>query len=346
MSRSLPTIIIPAYQPEPVLLELVQVLCTTKKLECIIVDDGSSDAYASLFQQIDAIPSVHVLRHAVNLGKGQALKTAFNYFLLHSAKRSPGVITADADGQHKVEDILLLLNAFAKQSERFWLGARAFTGGVPLRSKFGNSLTRKVFSLFVGKHLQDTQTGLRGIPRELMRIMLSVPSMGYEFELEMLIKANEQGFAFEELPIETIYEEDNQCSHFNPLVDSLKIYFVFLRFSAISIMTSVLDFFVFFLAYTLVSNVLVSTLISRFVAGGFNFTCAKLLVFKSKGELFHEGLKYVFLVLSLMLVSYGFIILLIDMFGFNVYLSKIISEGLLFVGSFAIQKIFVFRKVS
>jgi hypothetical protein len=154
-----------------------------------------------------------------------------------------GAVTADADGQHLPHDILTLCEQLINDSTSLWLGARQFDGYVPLRSKFGNYLTRKIFGFFVGQTITDTQTGLRAIPKDLMRKIMRIQSNGYEYELEMLIAAQQKQFPLRELPIKTIYELGNTSSHFNPLIDSFKIYFVFVRFSAVSITSALLDFY-------------------------------------------------------------------------------------------------------
>jgi len=336
-----PIIVIPAYQPEATLLAVVNTL-TERGYSCIVVDDGSSPSCESIFDEIKTIPSVTLLRHAVNLGKGQALKTAFNYYLNEFAATGGGVVTADADGQHQVDDIIRVANQLSLAPNKLWLGVREFDGVVPLRSAFGNSLTRKVFQFFTGQKISDTQTGLRGIPNELLKKLLKISSNGYEFELEMLIKAGQSNIAIAELPIKTIYENNNASSHFNPILDSAKIYFVFLRFSALSIATAILDFTVFVFAQILFSNILISAICGRVVAGLFNFSLGKLFVFQSKSSATWELFKYILTVIILGLISFELIDVMVQNLNLNVYLSKILAETGLFLVSFALQRTFVF----
>src|SRR6185436_13782275 len=124
----------------------------------------------------------------------------------------------------------------------------------PMRSAFGNNLTRGVFRFFTGQRLRDTQTGLRGLPVALCTRCLRVPLNGYDFELEMLMVAGRE-FRITEVPIETIYIEGNKSSHFNPLWDSLRVYFVFLRFCGSSLITAVVDNTVFIIALPLTGSV-------------------------------------------------------------------------------------------
>src|SRR5579884_2433424 len=100
-----PVVVIPAYRPGAVLLQLVDGLRESPYLQAVvIVDDGSGPEFAALFDALAARERVVVLPHVVNLGKGAALKTGLNYAAC-KFRSSVGVVTADADGQHAVADI-------------------------------------------------------------------------------------------------------------------------------------------------------------------------------------------------------------------------------------------------
>ncbi len=227
-----PPIVIPAYQPGPELETLVKALLAEGGTEVIIVDDGSSLEQASIFPALASLPGVHMLRHDTNKGKGEALKTAFNYFLTSFPEASPGIVTADADGQHLPEDIAAVSRCLSENGAALCLGTRRFKGVVPAKSLFGNALTRLVFRAFSGRAVSDTQTGLRGVPRAFLPGLLKARASGYAFELEMLLMAARSGMQITEVPIETVYMQGNASSHFRPLLDSLRIYSVFLRFAA------------------------------------------------------------------------------------------------------------------
>lgn len=338
-----PIIIIPVYQPLPVLLTLVQQLCIAS-CRVIIINDGSDAQYLPLFDELCKIPHVEVLHHTVNQGKGQALKTAFQHFLIHYRDVSPGVVTADADGQHTVEDILVIARALQQNPNALLLGKREFGEAVPWRSRFGNQLTRNIFKWVSGTPISDTQTGLRGIPADFVAELVSIHSKGYEFELDMLMTAVRQKREIIERPIKTIYENNNASSHFNPFLDSLKIYFVFFRFSALSLTTALLDYLVFTFIYLSTHHILTSFIGARLVAGTFNFICNKSVVFKSKGRIGKEAVKFAGLVITLMLAAYVLVNFMVNQLNMNVYVSKVIAEGGLFFASFIIQRLFIFRR--
>lgn len=222
-------IIIPTYQPDYSLLTLIKSL-NLFRAPIIIVNDGSDKAYFPIFKMLEQQMQVTVLHHSINQGKGQALKTGFRYFLEHFSNHYAGVITADADGQHAPSDIHRLCDLFGHSPKTLLLGCRTFQKKVPWRSRLGNILSRATFRFVVGYSLQDTQTGLRALPREFLKSLVKIPLMRYDFELEMLLCAFRQKIPFKEIPIQTIYKDGNQNSHFHPLKDALKIYLVFFRF--------------------------------------------------------------------------------------------------------------------
>ena len=145
-----------------------------------------------------------------------------------------------------------------------------------------------------------------------------------------------------EIPIETVYIDDNASSHFNPIKDSLRIYFVFVRFAGISLATAAIDFAVFAAAFPLLGSILWSIVASRLVAGTFNFLASKRVVFKSRASFAPELAKYVALVLSLMLLSWLLTAAIYQLLGGHVLIAKALAEGGLFLASFAIQRTLVF----
>jgi glycosyltransferase involved in cell wall biosynthesis len=333
-------IVIPAYEPTAKLVELVEDLRGDGRA-IVVVDDGSSPECHEVFAKVAALSGVTMLAHAVNLGKGQALKTAFNHVLLNTCPACVGVVTADADGQHLAADIRRVAERLEHGDRTaLILGSRAFQGTVPLRSRVGNVITRRIFTLLIGRALTDTQTGLRGIPRSFLQELMQLEAGRYEFELEMLIRATRR-MPVEELTIATVYGSFAR-SHFNPLRDSLRIYFVFLRFISLSIITAGIDYATFAIVFTARDNILLSIIIARLIAGTFNFTVNRAVVFRSRGPLFSEALKYATLVLTLMSISYGLVTVMVGALGLGVYTSKLLAEGTLFTASFALQNLVVF----
>lgn len=339
-----PTILIPAYQPNDNLVALIKSLRESQsKQRIIVVDDGSDLNKQNIFSKIQAF-DIELLRHTKNKGKGQALKTGFQHWLATSHPKELGIVTADADGQHLPQDILHLSAVFMQKPSHLYLGKRTFNNApIPWRSRFGNKLTKYILRLFSKTILEDTQTGLRVIPRTLLLPLLNSNARGYEFELEMLLIAEEHQVNIQEIPIKTVYLDDNRSSHFNPLIDSIKIYFVFIRFAAISLISAAIDFALFFLTYWLKKNIFLAVLLGRILSATFNFKLNQHLAFKSKNRWLPAALKYTALASFLGLMAYS-LIKFIHSFGINVYSSKIIAEIALFILSFTIQRFFIFNK--
>ncbi len=338
-------IVIPAYEPNQVLLQLVQALRrAAPEFETLVIDDGSSQTHQDVFEVLEKTDGVNILRHAVNMGKGAALKTAMNYALVRGDVET--VVTADADGQHGTADILEVARLSCNTPDSIVLGVRSFGSEVPLRSRFGNILTRNVLRVFSGLKLSDTQTGLRAIPRRAMREFLTIQSNRYEFELECLLLAQQKGIDIREAPIQTIYIDGNSSSHFNPIIDSLKIYFVFLRFSLSSLSCAAIDFALFALLYAITANLLVSVVCSRLISATVNFLLARKVVFKSEGVISRQATQYVLLAAGILAVNYLAMRVLSEDLGLNVLVAKVLIETALFFASFAIQNIFIFRRVA
>ena len=336
-------ILIPAYQPAQALEQLVSALLAGGAEAIVLVDDGSGAEFAPRFENLARLDHVHLVRHAVNLGKGAALKTGMNFALV-SFPSCRGVVTADADGQHDPADILRVAARLRSESGTLLLGVREFKGPVPWKSRFGNTITRGLLYLLAGQRLADTQTGLRGIPAPLMAHLLRVPSTGYEFELDMLMACKYQGCPIAQIPIRTIYEDGNKGSHFHPIFDSMRIYFLLLRFSVLSLLTAILDNLIFAVSLGYTGSIGESQFLARLVAMTFNYAGARGAVFHSRQRHAVVLPKYVALVAVNGLLSYALLETLHLRLGLHAIPSKLIAEGILFIANFAIQRDFVFTR--
>lgn len=221
-------ILIPVWHPGGTLLELLSKLSVLGFGLLLVVDDGSPAASSEVFREVGELPRVEILRHARNRGKGRALKTGFAH-LLRAHPQLLGVVTADADGQHTASDIERVARVLLQGGGRPVLGSRRFEGRVPRFSRIGNAFARKLFGWITGARLLDTQTGLRGLPISLLPALLEIRGERYEYETTMLAYLCRLGQGPVELPIETIYLEDNRASHFHPLWDSVRVYVALLR---------------------------------------------------------------------------------------------------------------------
>lgn len=335
-------VLIPARRLEPALAPLVDALLAAGFGAILLVDEGSPVRDIERFDSMARLDRVHLLRHAVNLGKGRALKTGINYFLT-ALPGFAGLVTADADGQHTVRDIVRIAQALLSSSGRPVLGCRSFAGEVPLRSRLGNSLTRILFYFASGEKIGDTQTGLRGFPAALLPDLVSLQGERYEYEMTVLAHLCRQGNAPLEVPISTIYIDNNRSSQFNPVRDSMRIYFVLLRFYASSLISAGIDFAGFSLTFALARNVLASIVVGR-LSSLANFLLNRRYVFRSRGKIRVALGRYYLLAFVVAIVSYGLITGLTRYWGWNVFATKGIVDTLLSLATFSIQGTLVFPR--
>jgi len=336
-------ILIPALNPDKTLIPYLKELSETRATAIIVVNDGSNSDCDAIFAEVDRIPKITILKHAVNLRKGAALKTGLNHIYCNFPD-SVGVVTADADGQHLVSDIEHIAGLLFENPKKLILGVRAFRQDVPFRSRIGNVMTRCLFRWLVGKKIMDTQTGLRGIPREFIPKLLKIETNGFEFELEMLLACRLENRSILEFPIHSIYIDRNQSSHFNPLLDSMRIYFVLFRFLLSSMSTALIDYLVFLLMIMSQQNLVKAQIFARLVALTFNYVVVRKMVFYSNQKHRYVLPKYLILVFVSGLLSYGLIQSLVSFLALSVFIAKLIAESILFLGNFAIQRDFIFKR--
>ncbi|MDA8220644.1 MAG: bifunctional glycosyltransferase family 2/GtrA family protein [Desulfitobacterium hafniense] len=335
------TILIPAYEPDLRLLILIEKLQAVCNFKIIVVDDGSGNAYSEIFKAVKAYGCT-VLTHTTNQGKGRALKTGFRYIL--ETGENEGVVCADSDGQHLPQDIIKISQAIKASKGHIILGCRRFTGNVPLRSRFGNTVTRMVYSFSTGQRIHDTQTGLRGFSPDMLDWLCSVPGERFEYEMKCLLEAEEEGYSFSEVDIHTVYHH-NHSSHFRTLIDSAKVYFPILKFSASSLLSGLLDIALLLLIQSIYPNLLLAVVGARVCSSIFNYTLNKVFVF-SKGNRtgFQSSLKkYFTLVLVITALNYALLHMINLRFGVPLFYAKLFTETILFLFSYLIQKRLVFK---
>lgn len=347
-------VIIPAFNPdEPLMLDFINNLSKEFK-NIVVINDGSNSSHNNFFNELAQKPYIKLLTHCINLGKGQALKTAINTALV-CFPDCKGIVTADCDGQHSIEDIKSCAEAVLNNQNNLIIGVRNFDQeDVPPRSRFGNKLTRTVFKLFIGLNITDTQTGLRGMSKKIACAFLETKGARYEYETNMLIDCKVKEIPISEVPIKTIYINSNSGSHFNPLKDSLSIYKVFAKYILASVSSFIVDIVLFTLFLNLfnvtldnfdfaISNILLATICARLISSLYNFFINAKLVFKKMNN--KSLLKYAILVVVQMFLS-GFAVSYISslLFGVSATLVKVLVDSVIFVVNFFVQREWIFKQ--
>jgi glycosyltransferase involved in cell wall biosynthesis len=337
-------ILIPAFNPNENLLELARDLSLNPWYLIIIINDGSSEESKTVLDTAKRIKNVQILNHTNNLGKGAALKTGIDY-ILKKTNAIDGLITVDSDGQHLIKDIKNIALASQQNKNNVVFGVRSFDNSTPIRSRFGNKLTQYLLYIFNGISIQDSQTGLRFLPISILNDLLQLPGKRYDFELECLFAIRKLEYKILQIKISTVYINENEDSHFRPLIDSAKIYAVFARFSLSSLLSFGLDIIIFSICLIFFKSIFLSTLLARIVSGIFNFTINKKFVFKSKNirNLTKEIIGYFILWSSLLILS-GLIVSSEQGSALMIIIPfKIFVDLLLFIAAFYIQKNIIFK---
>ena len=349
-------IIIPSLEPDERLVELLRQLKQAKMGPIVLVDDGSGPEYQSIFHLAQNEFDCILLRHAVNLGKGRALKTAFNY-CLNTWPEAIGCVTADSDGQHSVECIQKCCDALNQNPDQLILGVRDFDQeNVPSKSKIGNKITRVICKVLCGVSVSDTQTGLRALPSAFRKKMMNVQGERFEFETRMLIETKEF-CRIKEIPIQTIYDsKENHATHFDPIRDSIRIYrifgVVFGKFLFSSLSSSVLDLFLFSVFCGIFGSwwnsagyVAIATVMARIISATYNYLINYRFVFQSKAAHSQAAWKYAVLALLQMLCSATLVTgIYMVLFWVPELCIKIPVDVCLFFVSYCIQREFVYKK--
>ena len=211
--------LIPAYMPDDALIEIAKEL-HSREFTVIVIDDGSQSEYDEVFENAEKYAKI--IRYKKNKGKGNALKKGFR-FIRASYTPPYTVVTVDADGQHKIKDVINVFNYAAKYPEDVVIGCRTLKKDDPVKSRIGNSITNFLYKATTGKKLGDTQTGLRAFSDNSIDIAINAKGSRYEYEINMLLDFTKVK-KIREIPIETVYIDNNRSTHFRPFKDSAIIY--------------------------------------------------------------------------------------------------------------------------
>lgn len=170
--------------------------------DVIVVDDHSEDETAKLAFESGAI----VIKHPMNLGQGAALQTGFNFALKEGADI---VITFDADGQHRIEDALKMVEVIAADQadivcgSRF-LGAKSFN--MPLSKKIWLRLATIFVRITTGVKVTDAHNGLRALSKKALKL-ISIKQNRMSHASEIISNIRKHRLRYKEIPVTILYTE-------------------------------------------------------------------------------------------------------------------------------------------
>ena len=218
------TIGIPAYNEEK---NIAKIIIKLKKItdSIIVCDDGSSDMTSEIAKNLGVI----VISHKKNMGYGAAIRTIFE----KSAEIGSDIlVTFDADGQHRIEDVSRVLHPLENSEADIVIGSR-FLGkqsNVPNYRKLGIKVITQVTNSSIKTKLTDSQSGFRGYSKQVLS-KISLSEVGMGISTEILIKASSKGLRITEVPITILYSGDT--STHNPVSHGTSVLFSTIKFTSI-----------------------------------------------------------------------------------------------------------------
>lgn len=337
-------ILIPSLDPDEKLIEVVSSLKKCGFNNILIVDDGSLNK--DFFIKAQDEFSCKILTHSTNKGKGCALKTGFSYILSQQNDTIKGIVTVDGDNQHKASDVLLVSHKLCDLNDTLVLGVRQFKGveNVPLRSRLGNKMSAFIFQILSGENIDDTQTGLRGIPISHIQKFINIEGERFEYEMNVLLQLRKLNLKLIQVPIKTVYLDKNESSHFKPINDSIRVFACIFKFAIVGIISFFIDYLLFGLLIWFFKGELIflSSVIARILSSLVNFSLNYKVVFKSNENKSITLLKYYTLAIVQMFLSSSGV-----SFGSLIYnyplIIKPVVDLFLFLLSYYVQKKIIFK---
>ena len=202
---------IPAFNEEKNIAAIITKLADITDT-IIVCNDGSSDLTSDIAEKMGAF----VINHEKNLGYGAAIRSIFL-----KAKELDGdiLVTFDADGQHRIEDIEKVTKPIIDQEVDLVIGSRFLDESekeVPQYRKVGIKVITKITNASIKKQLTDSQSGFRAYSKKVL-VKLNPSELGMGISTEILIKASSKNFRITEVPIKILYAGDtsthNPVSH-------------------------------------------------------------------------------------------------------------------------------------
>ena len=216
---------IPAFNEEKNIAGIISKLKRITK-DIIVCNDGSTDLTADIAEEMGAL----VINHEKNLGYGGAIRSIF---LKAKDLNGDVLVTFDADGQHRIEDIDKVINPILNGQSDIVIGSRFLDDNekeVPQYRKVGIKVITKITNATIKKDLTDSQSGFRAYSKQVLNEIKPVES-GMGVSTEILIKASSKNLKISEVPIKILYGE-NSSTH-NPVVHGSSVIFSTIKFTSI-----------------------------------------------------------------------------------------------------------------
>lgn len=312
----------------------------------IIVNDGCQKSSEEYFNELVSL-GCHLVKIAHNKGKGASIRAGIKY--AHDKLFNiTGYILADADGQHKAEDIMKISRALELRPDNLIIEKRNFRKShAPIKSRIGNAISSLYFRIITGVNCKDTQTGLRGVPSSLYELAVNTSGDKYDYEMNFLTKCADSKIPFYSVNIVVDYS-NKEVSNYRMVKDTYLIYRTPLRFATVSIGCTAVDlafftFFTYLLPAALHWNVALATVMARIISGGIDFLINRRVIFKNDGKVRRQAVRFIILLFCIMCTS-SISVSLLSFLPVPVTLMKVIVDLLLWSVNYIVQRKWVFKE--
>lgn len=190
--------IIPAFNEEENIEEVILRLKKHENVSIIVIDDGSTDSTPEIVKRLGVI----LVRHEMNKGKGEAIKTGFGYILKNYPK-AKYIVLIDADMQYSPDDVGGILEPLEEDEADYVTGYR-IPKEIPYANRIGNFGWRILFNILFGTRLKDTNCGYVGMTKEAMKKIKNIHG-GYIIENSMLRDAIKAKLRIKQVPVKVVY---------------------------------------------------------------------------------------------------------------------------------------------
>lgn len=338
-------IIITLYYENPLTLQLCRRLCDLGAEHIIVINDGGRVSFE--FENELISMGCHYIKRKKNHGKGNCLRLGFRY-ARSKLFGITGFITADADGQHRAEDVVKVAHAMDLRADCLIIGRRNMKHSkAPLHLKIFNKIASVYFKIVTGVKCRDPLSGLRGLPISLYPLLMETKGDRFDYEMNYLTVCADRKVPFYDVGIVARYFE-NQKSNYHIVTDTYLIFITPLKFATASLGCALIDLILFtVISYLLPAqfflSVAAATILARITSGGINFFINRRLIFKNDGAKSGQMKRYLILFACIMLASMTAVSLL-SFLPVPVTALKIPVDLALWTVNYSMQRKWVFRE--
>ncbi|MCL2884034.1 MAG: GtrA family protein [Oscillospiraceae bacterium] len=337
-------LVVPMYEPNPLVMYTLETLNRIHGFTIVVVDDGCRVPALLRESKRCGYTILHLGRHK---GEGEACKAAFGY--LQEKGVDEPVICINELGEFGVDAILAVAAALGDRPGTIVVGGRTWNQKLPFKHRMAQELSSRFLAMSAGTKIKDVQSQLHGYPASALPWLRKVDGEGKEYRLNILMGNKEAKVPITEVPVTML--ADSELPR-RPLLNMLRLYLPVFKFSLSSFAAGVIDFVLLDVFKTWfdplrlpLGSLLWSVIAARLVSSFFNFTVNRLLVFRARHiSVGRSGVKYFGLVIVILFFNYWLLAFFSEVLPIPLNVAKIMTEVLLFTGSYFVQRFFVFRQ--